>query len=239
MLEARQITVEFDRRTVLQDVTVTVKPGQSLPVLGASGSGKTTLLRVLAGLHMPTSGVVSCDELMPSWTSPRRDSIAINRDQWIWPKVCLVFQDLRLFPTLTAIENILIGLDRTTRLGQESIAREVAKRLSITNCLNRKPRRLSQGEQQRVAIARALVRRPRYLLLDEPTSALDPFSRRELAALLNEQVNANGIGLLVATHDWEFASHLANELVVLRDGSVSFCKSLIEAVDRLAGVAEK
>lgn len=233
MLEASDIVLNLASRSLLANINLSLSPGQRLALLGASGAGKTTLLRVLSGVARPDSGRVLCNGVERIW---RAAQIRLEERQvgWCWPRVTLVFQELHLFPNLTGEENILIGLAKDALAGALQDAQSLANRLGLHDQLSRLPGRLSQGERQRIAVIRALVRYPDYLLLDEPTSALDPFSRRALADVINEFSRDHNSGVLVATHDWEFASLVAQSFLTLKDGIVHCGANLEEAVKVLS-----
>lgn len=209
MLSLHNIAVDFGDRPVLSSISLEIRPGDRLALLGASGAGKTTLLRVLAGLLRPSAGEIRLDD-HPYWLDAKRPSLHI------WPTITLVFQDIRLFPNLSARQNCMLGLDDSSVDELESLSRT----LKVTHCLDRRPSTLSQGEQQRVAIIRALLRAPRYLLLDEPTSALDEESRSILSDLIIERQRKQAAVVFV-THDLMLASQLANRVIVLRDGHLT------------------
>lgn len=148
----------------LDSADLSIDPGSHLAVLGPSGSGKSTLLRIVAGLEMPTSGDVRFDSISQLGIEPHKRDVA------------LVFQQYSLYPHLTALGNITIGLRHGRRLPAaeaESRAKEVARTLGIEQLLDRRPRAMSGGQRQRIALARAMARRSGIVLLDEPLSGLD------------------------------------------------------------------
>jgi ABC-type sugar transport system ATPase subunit len=223
-MKARLENVSFDYggEPVLSDVTVELPEGGVTVVVGPSGSGKSTLLQILAGLLRPLAGRVSFDgDDVTRVPAERRD-------------VGVVFQSYALFPHLTVRDNIAFGLSaghrfrrRFSRSGRRPTRHQVDERVwdtaamvGIERLLDRKPSRLSGGEQQRVALARAVAPRPSLLLLDEPLSALDARLRRSLRSELAGLLRRLGTTVFYVTHDQEEAMLLADHLVVLDRGRV-------------------
>jgi iron(III) transport system ATP-binding protein len=204
------VCYDVNGKHILNDISLTVQPGQIACLLGPSGCGKTTLLRLAAGILRPTSGRVLLDAYELS-----------GPNQFIPPErrnIGLVFQDFALFPHMTAVENVAYGLyalDRAEALRVASIALD---RVGLGKSLHRAPHSLSGGEQQRVALARALVPRPQVLLLDEPFSGLDErlkdSVREDTLALLRE---TRATAILV-THDPDEALAFADQIHVMQKG---------------------
>ncbi|MEU8819150.1 ABC transporter ATP-binding protein [Actinoplanes sp. NPDC048796] len=198
----------------LDDVSVSVSPGELVAIMGASGSGKSTLLAIAGGLDRPTSGDVLVEGA--SLASMSRKALAkLRRDS-----VGYVFQALNLLSSLNAIENVMLPLE-LDGVGVRAARREAVGALSavgLSGLESRFPHEMSGGQQQRVAIARALVGRRRLVLADEPTGALDTATGDAVLRLLRERVNAGAAGVLV-THDPGHA-RWADRVVHLRDGRV-------------------
>jgi molybdate transport system ATP-binding protein len=210
-LEAR-VVVRRPAHTV--DVALTAAPGEVVAVVGPNGSGKTTLLRALAGMVPLSAGEVRYDGR--TWESPDRRLTVPQRG------VGMVFQDVLLFPHLTARDNVAYG-PRSRGLDRRA-AREAAddwlRRLGVGELAGRRPRQLSGGQAQRVAIARALASRPRLLLLDEPLAALDVGVAMTLRIELARHLAAyDGVTLLV-THDAVDALTMADRVVVVDRGRI-------------------
>jgi molybdate transport system ATP-binding protein len=190
-------------------------PGETIALVGPNGSGKSTLVSAIAGLTPPVRGQIALD-------GERLD----DGDDHVPPEqrpIGVVFQDLLLFPHLSALENVAFPL--RARGVEADVARDHAtatlERLGLSDRARAKPRDLSGGEAQRVALARALVAEPRLLLLDEPLSALDVSTRAEVREVLAAEVaRFEGVRILV-THDPVEASMLGDRLVVLEDGRVT------------------
>ena len=194
----------------LRNVSLQVNQGEYLVLLGPTGTGKTVLLETIAGLHSPDEGKIFLNDIDVSHFPPEKRHLGV------------VYQDYALFPHLTVYSNIAFGLkldgnpDRDVR----GAVSEMAAFLGIDHILNRKPGRLSGGEQQRVALARALVLNPYLLLLDEPLSALDRLTRDRLRRELKRIHGEIGVSILHITHDLSEAFFLADRLIIMKDGAV-------------------
>ena len=209
---------------VLRGVSLAVEKGEWVAILGASGSGKSTLLHLLGGLDRPDAGkgTVSFDGRDVSALSARAIDAYRNT------QVGFVFQFYHLLPELTVIENVLVSaMIRYGRFGYASRAADLRRRASdllnlfgLGHRLAHKPSELSGGERQRVAIARALVNQPPVLLADEPTGNLDRASGQTILDLLAQRRQAEGLTVVMVTHDREVAAR-ADRTVRLLDGVVA------------------
>ncbi len=198
----------------LDDVTLNVKSGEFMVLLGPSGSGKTTLLRIIAGLEVPTKGVVRIGERVVADTENKVFVPAKDRN------VGMVFQNWALYPHMKVFDNIAypLKLRGLPRREIERRVKEVAKALGIENLLDRYPRQLSGGQQQRVALARALVKQPSVLLLDEPFSNLDARIRVSAREFVKRIQREYKITAILVTHDQADAYALADRIAVIKDG---------------------
>jgi putative ABC transport system ATP-binding protein len=198
----------------LQGVSMTVRPGELVAVMGPSGSGKSTLLNLAGGLDAPTGGgVLVTGEPLAGMS--RRQLAALRRQS-----VGYVFQDLNLLPSLTAVENVALPLEldgRSVRAARR-VALAALAEVEMTDQARRFPDELSGGQQQRVAIARALVGQRRLVLADEPTGALDTQTGEAVLRLLRARVDAGAAGVLV-THEARHAAW-ADRVIFLRDGRI-------------------
>lgn len=200
--------------TVLKDITFDVSPGEFLAILGPSGSGKTTLLGLLAGLDLPSSGMVHLDgEDLGSMTEDDRARLRVE-------KIGFVFQSFQLMPTLTAQENVQVPLELRGQPEAGVRARDLLNRVGLSGREHHYPVQLSGGEQQRVALARAFSTRPKILFADEPTGNLDTSTGATIIELMAELNNDQGTTLILVTHDLELASR-ARRTIRLADGRLS------------------
>ncbi|WP_020390603.1 ABC transporter ATP-binding protein [Kribbella catacumbae] len=193
-VEVRGLTRKYDDRAVLDDLDLSIKPGEFVALLGKSGSGKSTLLRALAGLDYD---VVGDGEL----------AVPAN--------VSVVFQDSRLLPWARVLDNVVLGLRRADERGRESLAE-----VGLAGREKAWPNELSGGEQQRVALARSLVREPALLLADEPFGALDALTRLKMHVLLRKLCAAHQPAVLLVTHDVDESIVLADRVIVLDEGRI-------------------
>lgn len=188
----RDLVRRYDDRAVLNGLDLEIAPGEFVALLGRSGSGKSTLLRALAGLDPDVAG--SGELVVPE-------------------NVSVVFQDSRLLPWATVLENVVLGLRGAEDRGRQSLAE-----VGLAGREKAWPNELSGGEQQRVALARSLVREPELLLADEPFGALDALTRLKMHALLRTLCEVHRPAVLLVTHDVDEAVALADRILVLEDG---------------------
>lgn len=197
-------------------VTLGIRAGEFVALLGSSGSGKSTLLNLMAGLDRPTAGAILAHEKnLAEMTS---EELARHRSH----TVGMVFQAFNLLPRMTLAENIelplrLAEVDRAERAGRVS---EAIERVHLEKRVTHRPTELSGGEQQRAALARALVNRPTILLADEPTGNLDSATGDEIMTLLRE-INESGVTIVMVTHEQPRAEKYAHRTVVLKDGKIA------------------
>jgi putative ABC transport system ATP-binding protein len=195
-------------------VSLDVRRGEFLSVVGPSGSGKSTLFHVLGGLLSPTQGSVKVDGEELSQMSD------VDRTQMRCRKVGFVFQKYNLLPTLTARDNIEMARYFAKKNGPlDTQFEEMLKLLGIHHRLSHKPRAMSGGEQQRVAIARALVNHPAILLADEPTGNLDTENSDKVLSVLRDLNDRLGQTILMITHNPEAAAY-GHRTVHMRDGRI-------------------
>jgi putative ABC transport system ATP-binding protein len=196
----KQVSSPEGTLAILTDVSLVIRRGETVAVMGASGAGKSTLLALLAGLDEPSSGNVRLagSEL----TRLDEDGRAAVRAR----HVGFVFQSFHLVPSLTALENVMLPLELAGRRDARAAAREVLGRVGLGGRVGHYPRQLSGGEQQRVAIARAFVTRPDVLFADEPTGNLDAATGDRIIDLLFGLNAETGTTLVLVTHDQPLAS---------------------------------
>jgi ABC-type polar amino acid transport system ATPase subunit len=216
-IHVNNVAKNYGERVVLGGVSVAVKPGETLALIGPSGGGKSTLLRCLNGLTTFDAGEV---RVGPHRLTPGDD--AHPEAQGIRRLLGMVFQDFQLFPHLTALGNVIEAptrvLGRPVPEATEK-ALELLRSVGLADRAHHYPRQLSGGQKQRVAIARALAMEPQGLLCDEITSALDPELKCEVLDVL-ERLKCEGLTLIVVTHEIGFARRAADRVVVLADGQI-------------------
>jgi len=204
----------FGSNKVLDDVSLTVMPGECLVIVGPSGSGKSTLLRCINRLERIDQGRIVVDGMV---VGDRATSTTRLRSE-----VGMVFQSFNLFPHKTVLENVTIGPMKVRGLGKREArdqAMALLERVGLPEKANEHPSRLSGGQQQRVAIARALAMKPRVMLFDEPTSALDPELVGEVLEVMRG-LALDGMTMLVVTHEMAFAEDVADVAIVMDRGAI-------------------
>jgi len=186
--------------TILQDISFSVMPGETVAIVGASGSGKSTLLGLLAGLDVPTAGQVRLDDV--SLNSLDEDQRAKLRGRLLG----FVFQSFQLLPSLNALENVMLPLELAGSSKSAVAAGEWLERVGLSHRLKHYPKHLSGGEQQRVALARAFAPNPQLVLADEPTGNLDAATGQQVIDLMFNLNDKQGTTLLLVTHDEAIAA---------------------------------
>lgn len=210
MLEIKNISKTYEGKLLLNNISFSVKAGETVCLLGASGSGKSTLLRIIAGLEIPESGHILFNKIDLASTPPHLRDFG------------LVFQDYGLFPHLNIFENIAFGL-KMRKLPTVEINLRVAalmKQIDLEGFEKRKVTDLSGGEQQRVALARALATQPRLLMFDEPLGALDRTLKEDLLKELRTILKKAKIPAIYVTHDQDEAFTLADRVLLLHEGEI-------------------
>jgi len=213
-LELRNVVKQFGDLTVCNGVNLDVEEGQMICLIGASGAGKSTLLRCINLLEHIEDGEIFLDG----------EDIAIPGldPQVARKKIGMVFQNFNLFPHMTALENAMLAprrVYRKSRLDLEGDVRSLFTRFGLADRMKKYPDQLSGGQQQRVAIIRALAMRPEVMLFDEITSALDPQLVGEVLDVLLQLKN-QGMTMVLATHEMQFARQAADKICFLRDGKI-------------------
>lgn len=192
--------------TILQDISFSVMPGETMAIVGASGSGKSTLLGLLAGLDVPSSGEIRLDGI--ALAALDEDARARQRGKLLG----FVFQSFQLLPSLTALENVMLPLELAGSKASTVTARDWLKRVGLEHRLKHYPKHLSGGEQQRVALARAFAPSPRLVLADEPTGNLDAATGQQIIDLMFELNTKQGTTLILVTHDEAIAARCGRTL---------------------------
>jgi len=215
LLSGKSLSKNYGDLKVVKDVSLSVKAGEFVCLVGKSGCGKTTLLSLLSGLERPTSGQVVLDG--KDVTSAAEDELALFRRQ----NVGFIFQSFNLIPTLSAWENVALPLFPVAMKEQERERRalELLEKMELGHRSAHLPAALSGGEKQRVAIARALINHPKVLFADEPTGNLDSATGDAIMEILNRLHRQEGVGVLMVTHEVEL-SKTADRLIRMHDGEV-------------------
>jgi len=197
----------------VKDASLSVKKGEVVLIIGPSGSGKSTLLRSVNKLEIPTSGNIFIDD----------EEVTATRDiRGVREEVGMVFQSFNLFAHLSVLDNIMLaplkvkGMDKSSAV---ALARDLLKRVGLSEKETSFPSQLSGGQQQRVAIARALAMNPKVMLFDEPTSALDPEMIKEVLDVMLTLAKS-GMTMLIVSHEMGFASAAADRVIFMDEGEI-------------------
>jgi len=196
---------------ILKGVSLEIKSGETIAIVGASGSGKSTLLGLMAGLDLATTGeIIIAGQHLNQLDEDGRAALRGN-------KVGFVFQSFQLLPGLTALENVMLPLELQSKKSATKTAEALLSRVGLAERLQHYPKQLSGGEQQRVAIARAFVTQPELLFADEPTGNLDKKTSQHIIDLLFEMNQEKNTTLIVVTHDENLAAQ-CDRCLVLENG---------------------
>ena len=200
LLEIKNLKKSFGKNEVLKDISLKVDKGEVLCIIGPSGSGKSTLLRCITGLETKDSGIIDFDGTFG-----------------------LVFQDFNLFPHHSVMKNITNAPIKVQKRNKDDVygdARNLLKKLDLTDKEDSYPCELSGGQQQRVSIARALAMNPNILFFDEPTSALDPEMVGEVLKTMQE-LSGTGLTMIIVTHEMEFARDVSDRVIFMDKGVIA------------------
>ncbi|TIU98156.1 MAG: amino acid ABC transporter ATP-binding protein [Mesorhizobium sp.] len=214
LIAITEVKKRFGDNEVLKGISIDIASGEVVAIIGKSGSGKSTLLRCINGLETIDEGsiVVAGAQFLP-------DEVHLKA---LRLKVGMIFQQFNLFPHLTAGGNVMLSqmvVKKTPKKDAEAVARKMLDRVGLAHKFDAVPDELSGGQQQRVAIARALAMQPIALLCDEITSALDPELVAEVLAVVRE-LAAEGMTLVMVTHEMRFASDVCSRVVFMHQGRV-------------------
>ena len=231
ILRVENIEKSFDNTAVLKGISFSLSEGEALAIIGSSGSGKTTLLRCLNFLEKPSGGRIYVkDKLVFDAADPSTQLEKDVRKKRL--HFGLVFQIFNLFPQYTALQNVMLSRqllakeDPDFKKNKKQIyadieeeARELLKKMNLSDRASHYPHQLSGGQQQRVAIARALALHPDILCFDEPTSALDPELTGEVLKVIRELADDN-VTMIIVTHEMAFARDVADNIIFMDDGVI-------------------
>ncbi|WP_447554761.1 amino acid ABC transporter ATP-binding protein [Vreelandella sp. EE22] len=218
IVRMEKLNKHFGSLHVLNNIDLTIVPGEVVVVIGASGSGKSTLIRCINGLEEFQSGTLEVDNnvLKP-------DGKSAKALQTIRTEVGMVFQQFNLFPHLSVIDNVTLAPIKVRGQSREQAsqtARRLLDRVGIADQAAKYPSQLSGGQQQRVALARALAMEPRLMLFDEPTSALDPEMIGEVLDAMRELAK-EGMTMVIVTHEMGFAREVADRVIFIHKGEIT------------------
>jgi cell division transport system ATP-binding protein len=214
MIKLTNVSFSFGNHPILDNVSLEIRPGEFVFMVGQTGSGKSTLLRLMYMDLLPAKGVVVVGKYHST-------HIQLSEVPYLRRSLGIVFQDFRLLDDRNVYDNVAFTLHVTGTKSSE-IKRSVLHVLAdvgLSHKRNKLPSELSGGEQQRVAIARALVNNPQFLLADEPTGNLDPSTSREILDLL-KQINTKGTAVVMATHNYDLVRKLNERIVRVRNEKV-------------------
>lgn len=201
ILEVRNINKSFEKKKILEDVSLSVDKGEIVSIIGPSGVGKSTLLRCICGLENIDSGEIFINNK--------------NRINNVGLEVGIVFQEYNLFPQYSVLENVTLPLRKVLKINKnesENIAIDLLKKLKLDEKISKYPFQLSGGEKQRLAIARTLAVNPSVICFDEPTSALDPKLINQIYKIIKD-LACSGKAILIVTHDISFAKKISNKII--------------------------
>ena len=216
MIELKNVSMSFQDRRILDDVSLQVQRGEILVVIGPSGAGKSTLLRLMIGLLKPNAGQI--------WVDGREishlDEDELNK---IRRNMGMVFQYSALFDSMTVGENVAFGIRQHTKMPEEEILRVIRRTLRMVGLMGREnamPSELSGGMKKRVSLARAIALNPKIVLYDEPTSGLDPVMSATINRLIMSTRRILGVTAVVVTHDMESAFTIADRIAMMYDEKI-------------------
>lgn len=214
MIEINHLTKTFNQSIhAVDDVNLFINKGEVVSIIGPSGSGKSTLLRCINFMEVPTAGQVIFEGT----------TLSIDKNiNELRQKIGMVFQSFNLFPHLNVLNNIIVSLTTVKKINKDEaviIAKDLLKRVGLSDKIDTFPSQLSGGQKQRIAIARALAMNPDVMLFDEPTSALDPEMVGEVLAVMKELAKA-GMTMVIVTHEMGFAKEVSDRVIFMADGKI-------------------
>jgi cell division transport system ATP-binding protein len=220
MIHFENVSVSYNSQPILQDITLEIKPGDFISLVGESGVGKTTLLKLIYFDLLPDEGNVSIAGFTSS-TIRKRDIPKIRR------QIGVVFQDYKLLDDKNVYDNVAFAL-HVTGVKRNEIGNRVLRVLADVGLSHKRdsmPEELSGGEQQRVVFARALVNEPIVLLADEPTGNLDPTTALDILQLM-KTINSRGTAVILSTHNYDLVRKAGGRIIQIKDGKVSEIESI-------------
>lgn len=225
MITITGLTKSYGGKEVFRDLSLKVRAGEVVAVIGPSGSGKSTLLRCLNMLEVPDAGRIEIGGRTVAYTPNKRGRLGLLdqfRLTWLRREIAMVFQQFNLWPHRTVLANLLEGptvVNRQARAAATTRALEHLRAVGLEDKAHAYPADLSGGQQQRVAICRALMMAPKAILFDEPTSALDPELVNEVLDIMTTLARS-GMTMVVVTHEMRFAREVADRVVFMEHGGI-------------------
>ena len=222
MIQVDHITKKFGKLKAVDDVSLTLKKGEIVCLIGPSGSGKSTVLRCIDHLEKPEAGSIYIDGALLKEGTPEYNKLR--------SKMGFVFQHFNLFPNMTVLENLTLAPLKVMGMTEEeanAVAIKYLQKVGLEDKKDTYPNKLSGGQKQRVAIVRSLIMNPDIILFDEPTSALDPEMVGEVLDLIRD-IADKGMTMIIVSHEMNFVRKSANRLVFMDNGKISFDGSVKE-----------
>lgn len=225
MLEIKNLHKSFGKNEVLKGINLNIASGDIVAIIGPSGCGKSTLLRCINLLEKPTKGEIIFEGV--DLTKAKN----LNNHR---ANLGMVFQQFNLFPHLTVLENVTLApilLKKMTKVEAQKKALKLLHEVGLKEKIKHYPREISGGQQQRVSIVRSLILNPDIMLFDEPTSALDPEMVSDVLELIGK-IAEEGMTLIIVSHEMNFVRHVANKIVFMEKGKISFIGTPKEAFEQ-------
>jgi len=219
LLNICTINKSYDNNQVLNNVSLNLKKGEVISIIGPSGSGKSTLLRCISGLEHMDSGLIEFSGITIAEANRKFNNVEVIN---ACKKIGMVFQNFNLFPHKTVLENIIgapIIVNNINKKDAIDIAKNLLIKVDLLDKIDSYPCTLSGGQKQRIAIARCLAMNPELILFDEPTSALDPKLVSEVLKVIRALAD-DKISLLVVTHEMQFAREISDKIIFMENGEI-------------------
>ncbi|APC41807.1 amino acid ABC transporter ATP-binding protein [Clostridium estertheticum] len=218
-LKISNINKSYGENQVLKNVSLTLKKGEVISIIGPSGSGKSTLLRCISSLEHMDSGLIEFNGVTIANAQEKINNVEVMN---AYKKIGMVFQNFNLFPHKTVLDNIIeapIIVNHIDKKAAIEIAKKLLVKVDLLDKIDAYPCTLSGGQKQRIAIARCLAMNPDLILFDEPTSALDPKLVSEVLKVIRS-LAIDKISLIVVTHEMQFAREISDKIIFMENGEI-------------------